>query len=83
MPPVFNNWFTFCSNVQNYETTSSTTRKLFKPSFQTNLYGKDSITVNAIDAWNKAETSLGDTILKDLTPNKIKTIIMKKMIDSY
>ena len=26
---------------------------------------------------------LADTILKDLTPNKIKTIIMKKMIDSY
>ena len=55
----------------------------FKPSFQTNLYGKNLITVNAIDAWNKAQTSLGDTILKDLTPNKIKTIIMKKMIDSY
>ena len=39
--------------------------------------------INAIDAWNKAQTSLGNTILKDLTPNKIKTIIMKKMIDSY
>ena len=83
LPPVFNNWFTFCSNVHNYETTSSATCKLFKPSFRTNLYGKNSITVNAIDAWNKAQTSLGDTILKDLTPNKIKTIIMKKMIDSY
>ena len=37
--------------------------------------------LNAIDSWNKAQTSLADTILKDLTPNKIKT--MKKMIDSY
>ena len=83
LPPAFNNWFTFCSNVHNYETTSSATCKLFKPSFRTNLYGKNSITVNAIDAWNKAQTSLADTILKDLTPNKIKTIIMKKMIDSY
>ena len=82
LPPVFNNWFTFCSNVHNYETTSSATCKLFKPSFRTNLYGKNSITVNAIDAWNKAQTSLADTILRDLTPNKIKTI-MKKMIDSY
>ena len=52
--PVFNNWFTFCSNINNYETTSSTTCKLFKPSLRTNLYGKNSITVNAIDAWNKA-----------------------------
>ena len=81
--PVFNNWFTFCSNVRNYETTSSATCKLFKPSFHTNLYGKNSITVNATDAWNKAQTSLADTILKDLIHNKIKTIIMKKMIDSY
>ena len=83
LPPVFNNWFTFYSNVHNYETTSSAACKLLKPSFRTNLYGKNSITVNAIDAWNKAQTSLADTILKDLTPNKIKTIIMKKMIDSY
>ena len=83
LPPVFSNWFTFCSNVHNYETTSPATCKLFKLSFCTNLYGKNSITVNAIDTWNKAQTSLADTILKDLTPNKIKTIIMKKMIDSY
>ena len=79
---VFNNWFTFYSNVHNYETTSFATCKLFKPSFRTNLYGKNSITVNAIDTWNKAQISLGKTILKDLTPNKIKTI-MKRMIDSY
>ena len=71
LPPVFNNWFTFCSNVHNYETTSSATCKLFKPFFCTNLYGNISITVNAIGTWNKAQTSLGDTILKDLTPNKI------------
>ena len=83
LPPVFNNWFTFCSNIHNYETTSSATCKLFKPSFPTNLYGKNSIAINAIDAWNKAQTSLGDTILKGLTSNKIKTIIMKSMIDSY
>ena len=47
LPPVFNNWFTFCSNVHNYETTSSATCKLFKPFFCTNLYGNNSITVNA------------------------------------
>ena len=83
LPPVFNNWFTFCSNVHNYETTSSATCKLFKPSFCTNLYGKNSIKINATDAWNKAQTYLGNTILKDLTPNKNKTIIMKRMIDNW
>ena len=40
-PPVFNNWF-----------ISPATCKLFKPSFRTNLYGKNSITVNAIDVRN-------------------------------
>ena len=49
LPPVFNNWFTFCSNIHNYETTSSATCKLFKTSFRTNLYGKNSVLVNAID----------------------------------
>ena len=44
---------------------------------------KKSIKVNVAEAWNQAQTSLGDTILKDLRPNKIKTILMKRMIDSY
>ena len=78
-PPVLNNWFTFCSNIYDHEATSSATCKIFKPSFVTNLYGKKSI----IDVWNNAQTSLGDTILKNLTTNKIKTIPMKRMIDSY
>ena len=84
LPPLFNNWFTFCSNIHNYETTSSSTSKLFKSSFHTNLYGKNSVTISAIEiAWNKAQTSLGGTILKDLTPNEIKTIVIKRMIGSY
>ena len=80
---VFNNWFAFCSNTRYYETTLSATCKLFKPSFRTFLHGRNSITVNATDAWNKAQSSLGETILKDLTLNKIKTITIKRMTDSY
>ena len=82
-PPIFSNWFTLYSNILNYETTSSATCKLFKSFFRTNLYGKNSLTINAPEAWNKAQTSFGDTILKDLTPNKIKTILGKRIIDSY
>ena len=83
LSPVFNNWFPFCSNTRYYETTLSATCKLFKPSFRTFLHGRNSVTVNAIDAWNKAQTSLGETILQDLTLSKIKTITMKRMADSY
>ena len=82
LPQVFNSWFTFCSDIHNYETNSSATCKLLKPSFHTNLCGKNSITINAADAWNKAQTSFDNTILNDLTTNKIKTIIMKRIIDS-
>ena len=32
LPPVSNNWFTFCSNALNYDITSSAACKLFKPS---------------------------------------------------
>ena len=41
LPTVFSNWFTFCSNIHNYETTSSALCKLFEPSFCTNLFGKN------------------------------------------
>ena len=80
LPPVFNNLLNLCSNIHNYETTSSSTCKLFKSFFRINLYGRNSLTINAPEAWNKAQTSFGDTILKDLTPNKIKTILGKKSL---
>ena len=83
LSPAFNKWFPFCSNTRYYETTLSATCKLLKPSFRTFLHGRNSITVNATDAWNKAQTSLGETILKDLTFNKIETITIKRMTDSY
>ena len=41
LPPFVNNWFTFGSNVHNYETTSSATCKIIKPSFRINLCGKN------------------------------------------
>ena len=44
---------------------------------------KKTITINAISTCSKVQTSLGGTILKDLTPDKVKTILTKSMIDSY
>ena len=85
LPPVFNNWFTFFGSIisitvrqphlllANYLNLLSTLTYM----------EKNSITINGIEAQSKAQTSLGNTILKDLTPNKIKIIIMKRMIDGY
>ena len=81
LPSIFNNWFTFCSDIHNYNTSASSTGKLFKTSFQTNLYGKNSI--SAVHAWNKIQTAFEDVILKNLTISQIKTLLTKKCIDKY
>ena len=52
LPPIFKSWFTFCSEVRNYQTISSTADKIFKPSYRTDSYGKKSITIGAINSWN-------------------------------
>ena len=35
LPPIFKNWFIFCSKLHNYDTVSLSTNKLFKPSYRT------------------------------------------------
>ena len=41
LPPIFKSWFTFCSDVHNYQTVSSTANKIFQPSYRTDSYGKN------------------------------------------
>ena len=53
-------------------TDVSSTGKLFKPSFWTNLFGKFSI--SAVNAWNNIVTAFGDVFLKKLTNTQIKTL---------
>ena len=47
LPPIFKSWFTFCSDLHNYHTVSPTPTadKIFKPSYRTDSYGKNSITL--------------------------------------
>ena len=69
--------------MHNYNTAASSTGKLFKPSFQTNLYEKYFTTISAVNAWNKIQTAFGNVILKILTPTQIKTLLNKKCIEKY
>ena len=39
---ILKSWFTFCYDVHNYQTVSSTTNKMFKPSYRTDSYRKNS-----------------------------------------
>ena len=42
-----------------------------------------SITVSAVELWNKIQKQLKDMLLKDLSPNKIKTIASDFYLKSY
>ena len=56
--------------------------KLF---YNTNRYGKYSITISAVESWNKIQKQLKIMLLKDLSPNKIKTVthLIKKKYTLY
>ena len=82
-PSVFRTWFSFSSDQHNYETSSSTQGNLTKLFYKTNRYGKYSITVSAVESWNKIQKQLKDILLKDLSPRKIKTIVSNFYFKSY
>ena len=80
---IFSTWFSFSSDQLNYETSSSTQGNLIKLFYKTNRYGKYSITVSAVESWNKIQKQLKDMLLKDLSPNKIKAIASDFYLTSY
>ena len=82
-PSVFSKWFRLSSDQHNYETSSSTQGNLTKLFYKTNRYGKYLITVSAVESWNNIQSQLKDTLLKDLTPRKIKTIVSNSYLKSY
>ena len=48
-----------------------------------NNFGKFSVTVSAIDSWNKIQDQMGEIALKDLRPSKIEWLLSNKFIKSY
>ena len=82
LPSLFNNWFLFSSDQHNYETSWSSLDNLHKPSYKTNTYGKNSIVVSAINAWNNSQKFLKFS-LRHLSPNKIKKILSDAYFINY
>ena len=82
-PSVFNTWFRFSSDQHNYETSSSTQGNLTKIFYKANKYGKYSITVSAVEVWNKIQKQLKNILLKDIPPNKTKTVVISFYFKSY
>ena len=56
---------------------------LIKLFYKTNRYGKYSITISAAESWNEIQKQLKNTLLKDLSPNKIKTVASNFYFKSY
>ena len=79
LPPIFKNWFTF----YNYHTVSSTADKIFKRSCRTDSYGKNSITIGAINSWNETQHQFSNLSLKTYGLTKIKSLLFKKCIGKY
>ena len=51
--------------------------------YETITYGKYSMTVSAVESWNEIQKQLKDTLLKYLSPKKIKTIVSNFHLKSY
>ena len=82
-PSVFNTWFSFSSDQLNYETSNSTQGNLTKLFYKTNKYGKYSITVSAVESWNRIQKQVKNILLKDLPANKTKTVVSSFYFKSY
>ena len=80
---IFKNWFTFCSDVHNYHTVSSTSDKTFKTSYRANFFGNYSMAIGAINSWNKTQYQFRNLSLKTYSPSKIKRLLSKKCIENY
>ena len=78
LPPIFKYWVTFCSDVHNYQTVSSTADEIFKLSYRTDSDGKKSITIGVINSWNKTQHQFSNLSLKKLKvyflKSELKTI---------
>ena len=82
-PSIFNTWFSFSSDQHNCETSISTQGNLIKLFYKTNRYGRYSITVSAVESWNKIQKQLKSILYKDLSSNKIKTLVTNFYFKSY
>ena len=70
-PSGFNTWF------------GSRQGNVIRSSYKINRYGKYSIMAIAPESWSKIRKQLKNTLLKDLSPTNIKTVISNFYLKSY
>ena len=82
-PLIFNTWFILSSDQHKHDTSMSTQWNLLKLFYKTDRYWEYSLTVNAVESWNKIQKQLKSILLKDLSPNKIKIVVTNFYFKSY
>ena len=61
LPSLFNSLFVFSSDTHKYYMSWSSNDKLQGYSYRTNTYGKNLITISAIESWNNSRNNLAKT----------------------
>ena len=80
LPPIFKNWFILCSGVHNYQTVSSTSDKIFQPSYRTDSFRKNLITMGAINSYNKTQYQSVICHWKHIAQAKLKVYTLKNTL---
>ena len=80
LPSTFDKWFTLCSDIL---IITQLPPRQGNYSNCTNLYGKNSVTLSAVNARNKMQIVFRNVILRTLTTTQIKTLLTKKCIEKY
>ena len=77
LPPNFNHWFTFSSDLYNYETS------LKVKTVNTKKYGREAMTNNVVSSWNNIQKNFSSHVLRDISYYKLKSLLVKYFLKSY
>ena len=82
LPPIFKSWFTFCSDLHNYHTVSSTADKIFKSSYRTILMERIQSLQESLIVGIKLNISTVICHLKNSAQLKLKVYFSKNALEN-
>ena len=73
----------FFSDSHNYETSSFSKGFLNLKTVNTKKYGREVMIKNAISSWNDIQKTFSSHVLRDLSPCKLKSLLVKHFLETY
>ena len=80
---IFNNWFTFSSDLHNYEFSSSSKSLIKVKTVNTKEYSWKDVMYNAISSWNNIQKIISSHVLCGLSYSKLKSLLVKYFLKIY